>query len=169
MFSKNIIVVTVYGHDKCIDNIAFNIFEEINYNQSNSTAYCSTINNLELKGDGWVYAKVVSENVQYTLDSFIPFKYNFSELILKLDNRSLQKVLRELGSKILANAFKAEDETVQSKVFQNMSNRASKMLKEDMEYLVLTRSKDTLEAQEKVISVIRKLIDTGEIDNPYND
>ena len=163
------IVITVYGHDKCIDKIAFNIFDEMGYNQSNSTAYCSTINNLELKGDGWVYAKVVSENVQYTLDSFIPFKYNFSELILKLDNRSLQKVLRELNSQILANAFKSEDEAVHSKLFQNMSSRASKMLKEDMEYLVLTRSKDVLEAQEKVISVIRKLIDTGEIDNPYND
>ena len=41
------------------------------------------------------------------------------------------------------------------------------MLKEDMEYLEPIRSRDVLEAQEKVISVFRKMIDTGEIVNPY--
>ena len=52
---------------------------------------------------------------------------------------------------------------VQEKIFKNMSKRAATMLKEDMEYMGPIRLKDVEEAQQKIVSIIRHLEDTGEI------
>jgi len=168
MFNEKTIVATIYGHDNRIEKIAISLFDR-SYRNSNADTYCNTINELELKGDGWVYAKEIKENTPYVLNSFIPFKLKFSELMMKLDDRGMQKVLREFDSKILAVALKGEDDAVHTKAFQNMSNRASQMLKEDMEYLRSITSADIKNAQEKLISVVRAMIDTGEIINPFPD
>ena len=85
------------------------------------------------------------------------------EDIVMLDDRAIQKVLREVDTQELAKALKAVDTEVQDKIFKNMSKRASAMLKEDMEYMGPVRLKDVEEAQQKVVSIIRHLEDTGEI------
>ncbi|MCL2602614.1 MAG: flagellar motor switch protein FliG [Treponema sp.] len=85
------------------------------------------------------------------------------EDIVMLDDRSIQKVMREVDSQELAKALKSVDTEVQDKIFRNMSKRASGMLKEDMEYMGPVRLKDVEEAQQKIVSIIRHLEDTGEI------
>jgi flagellar motor switch protein FliG len=55
------------------------------------------------------------------------------------------------------------DNEVQDKIFRNMSKRASQLLKEDMEYMGPIRMKDVEEAQQKIVSIIRKLEEAGEI------
>ncbi len=85
------------------------------------------------------------------------------EDIVMLDDRATQKVLREVDSQELAKALKAVDTEVQDKIFRNMSKRAAGMLKEDMEYMGPIRLKDVEEAQQKIVSIIRHLEDTGEI------
>jgi len=85
------------------------------------------------------------------------------EDIVMLDDRSIQKVLREVDSGELAKALKSVDEEVQDKVFRNMSKRAAGMLKEDMEFMGPIRVKDVEEAQQKIVSIIRKLEEAGEI------
>lgn len=85
------------------------------------------------------------------------------EDIVMLDDRAIQKVLREVDSQELAKALKAVDTEVQDKIFRNMSKRAASMLKEDMEYMGPIRLKDVEEAQQKIVSIIRHLEDTGEI------
>jgi flagellar motor switch protein FliG len=80
-----------------------------------------------------------------------------------LDDRAIQKVLREVDSQELAKALKSVDTEVQDKIFRNMSKRAAGMLKEDMEYMGPVRLKDVEEAQQKIVSIIRHLEDTGEI------
>jgi flagellar motor switch protein FliG len=85
------------------------------------------------------------------------------EDIVMLDDRAIQKVLREVDSQELAKALKSVDTEVQDKIFRNMSKRAAGMLKEDMEYMGPVRLKDVEEAQQKIVSIIRHLEDTGEI------
>jgi flagellar motor switch protein FliG len=85
------------------------------------------------------------------------------EDIVMLDDRAIQKVMREVDSQELAKALKRVDTEVQDKIFRNMSKRASGMLKEDMEYMGPVRLKDVEEAQQKIVSIIRHLEDTGEI------
>jgi flagellar motor switch protein FliG len=85
------------------------------------------------------------------------------EDIVMLDDRAIQKVLREVDTAELAKALKSVDSEVQDKIFRNMSKRASQLLKEDMEYMGPIRMKDVEEAQQKIVSIIRKLEDAGEI------
>jgi len=85
------------------------------------------------------------------------------EDILTLDNRSIQRFLREVDNNQLAIALKATKEEVQNKIFANMSKRMAEMVKEDMEFMGPVRLKDVEEAQQKIVNIIRKLEDAGEI------
>ena len=85
------------------------------------------------------------------------------EDISKMDDRSLQRVLREVEMKELSLALKGATEELRGKFFRNMSKRASEMLREDMDYMGPVRVKDVEEAQQKVVNVVRALEDVGEI------
>ena len=85
------------------------------------------------------------------------------EDILTLDNRSVQRFLREVDNNQLAIALKGSTEEVQNKIFSNMSKRMQEMIKEDIEFMGPVRLKDVEEAQQKIVNVIRKLEDAGEI------
>ena len=85
------------------------------------------------------------------------------EDILTLDDKSIQRVLREIENNELALALKNSNAEVQTVIFNNMSQRLSAMIKEDIEYLGPVRLKDVEEAQQKIVNVIRRLEDTGEI------
>ncbi|NPV01104.1 MAG: flagellar motor switch protein FliG [Brevinematales bacterium] len=85
------------------------------------------------------------------------------EDIITLDDRSIQRVLRHVDMGDLAKALKAVDPEVQDKIFRNMSKRAAQMLREDMEYMGPIRLKDVEEAQQKIVNIIRKLEEQGEI------
>jgi flagellar motor switch protein FliG len=86
----------------------------------------------------------------------------FEDVVL-LDDRSIQKVLREVDGQEIAKALKGVDSEVQEKIYKNMSKRAATMLKEDMEFMGPVRIKDVEEAQQKIVSIIRHLEETGEI------
>ena len=85
------------------------------------------------------------------------------EDIVMLDDRAIQKVMREVDTSELAKALKAVDSEVQDKIFRNMSKRAAALLKDDMEYMGPIRMKDVEESQQKIVSIIRKLEEQGEI------
>ena len=85
------------------------------------------------------------------------------EDILLLDDKSIQRVLREVDNSELAIAMKAANEQVQNAIFNNLSKRLAVMIKEDMEYMGPVRMKDVEEAQQKIVNIIRKLEDSGEI------
>ena len=86
----------------------------------------------------------------------------FEDIVL-LDDRAIQKVLREVDTGELAKALRGVEAEVQDKIFRNMSKRAASMLKEEMEYMGPVRLKDVEETQQKIVSIIRKLEDQGEI------
>ena len=85
------------------------------------------------------------------------------EDIMLLDDRAIQRVLREVENKDIAVALKGANEEVQNVIFKNLSQRLAAMIKEDMEYMGPVRMKDVEEAQQKIVGVIRKLEDAGEI------
>ena len=85
------------------------------------------------------------------------------EDILLLDDKSIQRVLREVENSDLAIALKGSNEQVQEAIFNNMSKRLVQMIQEDMEFMGPVRMKDVEEAQQKIVNIIRKLEDTGEI------
>ena len=85
------------------------------------------------------------------------------EDIVMLDNRAIQKVLRDVDQQELAKALKSVDTEVQDKIFSNMSKRAASMLNEDMEFMGPVRLKDVEESQQKIVSIIRRLEDSGDI------
>ena len=85
------------------------------------------------------------------------------EDILLLDDRAIQRVLRDVENSDLAVALKSANEEVQNVIFKNLSKRLAAMIREDMEFMGPVRMKDVEEAQQKIVSVIRKLEDAGEI------
>ena len=86
----------------------------------------------------------------------------FEDIVL-LDDRAIQRVLREVDNQELAKALKSVDPEVQEKIFKNMSKRAASLLREDMDFMGPVRLKDVEDCQQKIVNIIRKLEDAGEI------
>jgi flagellar motor switch protein FliG len=85
------------------------------------------------------------------------------EDIVQLDDRAVQSILREVDMKDLATALKGTSPEVQDKICRNMSERAMSMLKEDMEFMGPVRLKIVEESQQKIVAVIRKLEESGDL------
>ena len=85
------------------------------------------------------------------------------EDILLLDDRAIQRVLRDVDNSDLGVALKGANEEVQAAIFKNLSSRLAAMIKEDMEFMGPVRMKDVEEAQQKIVGIIRKLEDSAEI------
>ena len=85
------------------------------------------------------------------------------EDVLLLDDRAIQRVLRDVDNNDLAIALKGSNEQVQAAIFNNLSKRLAVMIKEDMEFMGPVRMKDVEEAQQKIVNIIRKLEDSAEI------
>ncbi|WP_132014777.1 flagellar motor switch protein FliG [Hydrogenispora ethanolica] len=85
------------------------------------------------------------------------------EDIVMLDNRSVQRFLREVDTKDLSLALKTASDEVKDLVFRNMSKRAVEILKEDMNMLGPVRLRDVEDAQQRIVNVVRQLEDSGEL------
>ena len=85
------------------------------------------------------------------------------EDIMLLDDRAIQRVLRDVDNNDLSVALKGANEEVQNTIFKNLSKRLAAMIKEDMEFMGPVRMKDVEEAQQKIVGIIRKLEDSAEI------
>lgn len=88
--------------------------------------------------------------------------FTFSDLI-KLDSSGIQSVLRIVDKNKLAMALKGASDAIKDMFFNNMSERAVKLLKDDMENLGLVRLREVDEAQMEIISQTKDLVDKGEI------
>lgn len=98
-----------------------------------------------------------------TLREIIKASFWYFSDIVYLDDRAIQKCLREIDNATLAKAMKGGEYTVVNKITRNMSKRAATMLLEDMEYMGPVRKKDVYEAQEEFIRIVKKLEEKGEI------
>ncbi len=85
------------------------------------------------------------------------------EDVVNLDDRSIQKVLREVDNKELALALKAASEELKSKILANMSRRAAEMIEEELDFMGPVRLREVEEVQQRVIDIIRRLEEEGQI------
>jgi flagellar motor switch protein FliG len=85
------------------------------------------------------------------------------EDIVTLDNRSIQRVIRDCENEDLLLSLKVSSDEVKEVVFRNMSQRMVETLKEEMEYMGPVRLRDVEEAQSRIVATIRRLEETGEI------
>ncbi|GAA0125359.1 MULTISPECIES: flagellar motor switch protein FliG [Clostridium] len=85
------------------------------------------------------------------------------EDIITLGDPVIQRILREVDNKELCLALKGCSEEVANAIFKNQSKRAAATLKEDMEFLGPVRLVEVEKAQQKVVAIIRRLEDAGEI------
>ncbi|MHB8158529.1 MAG: FliG C-terminal domain-containing protein, partial [Desulfocucumaceae bacterium] len=85
------------------------------------------------------------------------------EDIIKLHDVAIQRVLREVDQKDLAKAMRGSNEEVANRIYKNMSRRAADMLKEEIQFMGPVRLRDVEEAQQRIVQVIRRLDEAGEI------
>ena len=85
------------------------------------------------------------------------------EDIINIDDRAMQKLLRELKNFELAYALKGQPDNIIEKVLKNMSKRSAIILKEDMEYMGPVRLQDCMDARKKIRNILLKLSEAGEI------
>ena len=105
---------------------------------------------------------IQDKNCEHTKE-IIGNAFEFNDIV-KLSNRSIQKVIREVDSQELAMALKGADVTVRDKIFCNLSKRAAFMIKDDMDYMGSIKIKYVDESRQKIISIINYLNDFGEIE-----
>jgi len=85
------------------------------------------------------------------------------EDILLVNDKGIQSVLKEVDSDGLALALKTASEELKQKIFKNMSERAAQLIQEDMQFMGPVRISDVEAAQQKIVDVVRRLEDSGEI------
>ena len=101
------------------------------------------------------------ENVE--LADEIKKKMFLFEDIVKLDDKSIQRVLREVDNNSIALALKGVKADVQEAIFRNLSSRLADMIREDMEFMGPVRIKDVEEVQQSIVDKVRELEERGEI------
>jgi flagellar motor switch protein FliG len=80
-----------------------------------------------------------------------------------VDDRGIQQVLKEVDNEELAVALKASSEELKNKIFGNMSDRAAEMVQDEMEFMGPVRVADVESAQQRIVDVVRRLEESGEI------
>jgi len=85
------------------------------------------------------------------------------EDILLVNDKGIQAVLKEIENDELSLALKTASEELREKVFRNMSERAAQLIREDMEFMGPVRISDVEAAQQKIVDVVRRLEDAGEV------
>ena len=98
---------------------------------------------------------LLSMNLEYYLVNM--------EILTQIDDRSIQRWLREVSNDELAKALISASKDVQDKVFGNMSRRAALLLQQDIEFMGPVRKNDVLESQKKMMEVLKQLEERGEI------
>ncbi|WP_285891117.1 flagellar motor switch protein FliG [Paenibacillus pasadenensis] len=85
------------------------------------------------------------------------------EDIVNIDNRSIQRIIRDIENSDLQLALKVASEEVREAIFRNMSKRMAETFKEEMEFMGPVRLRDVEEAQTRIVATIRRLEESGDI------
>ena len=123
-------------------------------NYTDAINFCYFVNNLSVASENRLVARIISASTEHSLKKREPFK--FDDLV-KVDNRTIQRLLRELDSVILAIALTDAKKGIKDVFFRNMSKRAGLMLKEDMEYLGPENESDIENARKLILNIYNGL------------
>ncbi|MBT8342404.1 MAG: flagellar motor switch protein FliG [Desulfatitalea sp.] len=145
------------------------VFEEILKNKdhvsSQQTGGVAQLADMLNQIDGTTVEQIIDEieeNDPEMAEEIKQMMFVFEDIVL-VDDKGLQKVLRNVESQELAVALKASSDEVKQKIFRNMSQRAAEILKEEMEVTGAVRMKDVTDAQQKVTRIIQDMERKGEL------
>lgn len=124
-------------------------------------AVAEILNRVERAAEKQIFESLERTNPQLA-EEIRRLMFTFDDIV-RLDDRSIQRVLKEVEQKDLAMALKAAGQPVLEKIFQNLSERAQTMLKQEIEYLGPVRLKDVEDAQVRIVEAIRTLEEEGEV------
>ena len=85
------------------------------------------------------------------------------EDIINIQDKDIQKILKEVDRKDLALSLKVADDKLKNKIFSNMSERAADLLKEELQFMGMVKLKEVEVAQGKIIDIVKSMEETGEI------
>lgn len=111
-------------------------------------------------------AKIILEHIEQSdnqLSGEIKRLMFLFEDLLYVDDRGIQRILREVDKRELAMALKVVDDKLKEKVLRNMSERAQELLKEELQYMGPVRLKEVEAAQTRIVEIVKQLEDQGEI------
>jgi len=103
------------------------------------------------------------EQMDPTLSNEIKRLMFLFEDLVYVDDRGIQRILREVDKKELAMALKVVDDTLRDKIFKNMSERAQELLKEEIQYMGPVRLKEVEAAQARIVDIVKQLEESGEV------
>lgn len=104
----------------------------------------------------------LDENAPSLAEKIRALMFTFDDLV-SVDDRGLQRIMQEVDQKDLVLALKAASDEIVSRIFKNMSERMASIVRQEMEFLGPVRVRDVEEAQRRIVSVTRKLEESGEI------
>jgi flagellar motor switch protein FliG len=116
---------------------------------------------MDKASEGGIMAKI-AEKSQPLADSIRALMFVFDDLV-KVDDRGLQELLKEISKDDLPLALRGANPEVKERIFKNMSTRAAEMLRDDMEAKGPVRVADVEKAQQNILKVCRKLEEEGRI------
>ena len=119
------------------------------------------LNNMDRQVSSAILVRI-EENDPEMAEEIRQNMFIFEDLI-KVDDKGIQKILKETSSDILSRAMKTVSDAIKEKFFKNMPGRAADMLKEDIEDMGPTRLADIEKAQNEIVKVAMKLADEGKI------
>jgi flagellar motor switch protein FliG len=124
-------------------------------------AVAELINRMETKSAAAILEKIEGENPALAL-SIRNLMFVFEDVLL-IDDAGMREILQRVDKKALTIALKGTGEELRNQFFRNMSGRAVEMMREDMEVLGPIKVKDVETAQQQIVSVVRKLDESGVI------
>ncbi|PAB61274.1 flagellar motor switch protein FliG [Anaeromicrobium sediminis] len=124
-------------------------------------AIVDLLNAVDRGTEKFIMEKLEVEDVELAED--IKKRMFVFEDVVTLDGSSIQRFMRDVDNNDLAIALKGATEEVQEIIFKNMSKRMAEMIKEDMQFMGPVRLRDVEESQQKIVNIIRKLEEAGEL------
>ena len=119
------------------------------------------MNRVDRKTEKYIFEELSDEDPELA-EEIKKLMFVFDDIVY-LDNMEIQTFIREIDTKDLTIALKAASEEVTNVIFSNMSQRQRETIQTDMQYLHNVRMRDVEEAQQKIVAVIRRLEEVGEI------
>ncbi|WP_027400170.1 flagellar motor switch protein FliG [Anaerovorax odorimutans] len=134
----------------------------VDFTQIGGVDYIADVmNNMDRGNEKFIFDELSKTDVKLA-DEIRKKMFVFEDITI-LDNRAIQKFLREVDSQDLVYALKGANQEVSEVFFANMSSRMAETVKSDLEYTYNVRIRDVEEAQQRIVAIIRRLEDEGEL------
>lgn len=140
----------------------FNSIISVDFTEIGGVNYIADImNNMDRGNEKYIFDELSKKDVKLA-DEIRKRMFVFEDIVM-LDSMGIQRFLREVDSKDLVFAIKGSNKEVSDILFNNMSTKMAETLKSELEYTHNVRLRDVEESQQRIVSVIRRLEEEGEL------